>query len=115
MPSAWSRRMRPIAIWRRIKVWFMALIKRPSQLCTPIERVQIEHDVHEQARLNTYYYLMLFSACGIATLGLLQSSVAVLIGAMLVSPLMAPIMAMGMALARLNYASFTNALFTFPC
>jgi uncharacterized hydrophobic protein (TIGR00271 family) len=46
-----------------------------------------------------YYWTCLLSACGIATLGLAQNSPAVIIGAMLLSPLMAPIVAMGLALA----------------
>ena len=46
-----------------------------------------------------FYWLSLLSACGIATLGLAQNSPAVIIGAMLLSPLMIPIVALGLALA----------------
>lgn len=53
-----------------------------------------ESDLHKP-----YYWTCLLSACGIATLGLAQNSPAVIIGAMLLSPLMAPIVAMGLALA----------------
>ncbi len=97
---------------RRTGAWLTALIRRPSELCTPYERAMIEHQVHEDAKLSGFYYLMLISACGIATIGLMQSSVAVLIGAMLISPLMAPIMAMGMALARLEFRAFRDASIT---
>jgi uncharacterized hydrophobic protein (TIGR00271 family) len=45
------------------------------------------------------YWLEIFFAAGIATLGLVLNSPAVIIGAMLISPLMGPIMAMGLALA----------------
>jgi uncharacterized hydrophobic protein (TIGR00271 family) len=45
------------------------------------------------------YWLELFLSAGIATLGLVQNSAAVIIGAMLVSPLMGPIIATGLALA----------------
>jgi uncharacterized hydrophobic protein (TIGR00271 family) len=45
------------------------------------------------------YWLELFLAAGIATLGLVQNRAAVIIGAMLVSPLMGPILATGLALA----------------
>lgn len=44
------------------------------------------------------YYLMLLMAALIALLGLLTNSVAVVIGAMLVSPLMSPIISSGLAL-----------------
>ena len=45
------------------------------------------------------YWLELTMAAGIATFGLVLSSPAVIIGAMLISPLMGPIMANGLALA----------------
>ena len=45
------------------------------------------------------YWLFLATACGIATLGLIINSPAVIIGAMLVSPLMGPILALGLGIA----------------
>lgn len=45
------------------------------------------------------YWLEIFFAAGIATFGLVESSPAVIIGAMLISPLMGPIMGAGLALA----------------
>jgi uncharacterized hydrophobic protein (TIGR00271 family) len=45
------------------------------------------------------YWLEIFFSAGIATFGLVESSPAVIIGAMLISPLMGPIMATGLALA----------------
>lgn len=48
---------------------------------------------------NIPYWFELLLACGIATLGLVLNSSAVVIGAMLISPLMTPIMGIGLALA----------------
>jgi uncharacterized hydrophobic protein (TIGR00271 family) len=45
------------------------------------------------------YWLQIFFSAGIATLGLVLNSPAVIIGAMLISPLMGPILASGLALA----------------
>jgi len=45
------------------------------------------------------YWLEVTLSAGIATLGLVESSPAVIIGAMLISPLMGPIMSTGLALA----------------
>ena len=45
------------------------------------------------------YWLFIISSCGIATLGLIINSPAVIIGAMLVSPLMSPIIGLGMGIA----------------
>ncbi len=49
--------------------------------------------------LNANYALELLLAAGIATLGLVLNSPAVVIGAMLISPLMGPILAAGLAFA----------------
>lgn len=64
------------------------------------ERFQIYVNVATSATMRdaTYWAEILFSA-GIATLGLALNSPAVIIGAMLISPLMGPIMSGGLALA----------------
>jgi uncharacterized hydrophobic protein (TIGR00271 family) len=51
------------------------------------------------ARRAPGYWIQLFLAMGIATLGLVLGSTAVVIGAMLVSPLMGPILELGMGFA----------------
>jgi uncharacterized hydrophobic protein (TIGR00271 family) len=60
------------------------------------------------------YWLEIFFSAGIATFGLVESSPAVIIGAMLISPLMGPIMAMGLALAAgdlyLGFKALINLL-----
>jgi len=84
----------------------------PARLLTDADRSLAVAEIYENGRLTPSYGFMLFSACGIAALGLLQSSVAVIIGAMLISPLMGPIMAMGMALARLDARAFRSAAIT---
>jgi uncharacterized hydrophobic protein (TIGR00271 family) len=48
---------------------------------------------------STGYWLQLFVAVGIATMGLVLGSTAVVIGAMLIAPLMVPIVSFGMGLA----------------
>lgn len=53
---------------------------------------------------------MVVLSCGIAILGLLLSSPAVIIGAMLISPLMGPIMQFGFSLAVLDYAMARRGL-----
>lgn len=64
------------------------------------EKFEIYTSVAASATLRdaTYWAEILFSA-GIATLGLTLNSAAVIIGAMLISPLMGPIMSSGLALA----------------
>ena len=61
---------------------------------------EIYRQVFETAEIGALsYWLDLFFSAGIATFGLVESSPAVIIGAMLISPLMGPIMATGLALA----------------
>lgn len=55
-------------------------------------------DVASGVERSWIYYLMLLMAALIALLGLLTNSVAVVIGAMLISPLMGPIISSGLAL-----------------
>ena len=57
--------------------------------------VDSAEDLHERARrdatLSVDYFVLVVASCLIATLGLLENSVAVIIGAMIVAPLMGPI------------------------
>lgn len=77
-------------------------------------------DVSSVVERSWIYYLMLLSASLIALLGLLTNSVAVVIGAMLISPLMSPIISSGLALtigdlplARRAYRTiFTSVVLT---
>ena len=66
--------------------------------------------------LNVTYWLELILACGIATLGLVLNSPATIIGAMLISPLMSPILGTGLALATgdvfLGIRAFLNLFFS---
>lgn len=68
--------------------------------CEPERRSRIVQDmIHRSPREATGYWLQLVIAMGIATMGLVLDSTAVIIGAMLVAPLMGPIVGMGMGLA----------------
>ncbi|MEZ5955829.1 MAG: DUF389 domain-containing protein [Hyphomonadaceae bacterium] len=66
------------------------------------EAVEVRRQVEEDGKLTERYVLMCALSAGIATLGLLQGSSAVVIGAMLVSPLMSPIASLGFAFASLD-------------
>ena len=66
--------------------------------------------VQEDGVLTSGYVFMCALSSGIATLGLLQSSVAVVIGAMLISPLMGPIAALGFGFASLDGHRIKDAI-----
>jgi uncharacterized hydrophobic protein (TIGR00271 family) len=87
-------------------------IERVRQYAPPLTREQ-RRDVCERldagGRVSFEFVVMLMLSAAIATLGLIQSSSAVVIGAMLVAPLMTPLVAIGMALVQGNQQMFARA------
>lgn len=57
----------------------------------------LRQSARAESRLSQNYLLLTFASCIIATLGLLENSVAVIIGAMIIAPLMSPIQAFAFA------------------
>lgn len=64
-----------------------------------VDHVEVIRRIEEDAVWSPRYLFMTLMSAGIALLGLLLSSPAVVIGAMLISPLMGPIIGLGFALA----------------
>lgn len=76
------------------------LLAQFSPRLTPAERTEVERHASELSlRGINFYVLMLLSAL-LASLGLLQNSATVIIGAMLVAPLMSPLMAFSVGLLQ---------------
>ena len=79
---------------RRVLGWFPTLDRDERQ------------ELYVRIRLGAIggpdYYIMMFLAALLASLGLLQGSTAVVIGAMLVAPLMGPLVGAGLALEQGN-------------
>ena len=76
---------------------------RPPKWIRSIPRLSIEErriiiaDVQDDSKANFDYMILVALSSSIATLGLLSNSPAVIIGAMVVAPLMSPILAIGLA------------------
>ena len=70
---------------------------------TEFEKEEIEHSSEEAASVTLDYMVLIAVAAVLATLGLLLNSNAVIIGAMLVAPLMSPLIAFatGMTIGKL--------------
>lgn len=64
-----------------------------------VDQAEVTERRREDGKLSEHYLFMTAMSGGIAVLGLLLASPAVVIGAMLLSPLMGPIMGLGFALA----------------
>ena len=96
----------PMAWWRWVRQW------RLNQLVATTDRIAVLEHVDEGGRLGPRYAFMTVMSCGIAILGLLQNSAAVIIGAMLISPLMGPIIELGMGLATFDFRTIRESLGT---
>ncbi len=74
-----------------------------------VEHDRIVEQSDEDGQLSGNYLFMCAASAGIAISGLLLNSPAVIIGAMLVSPLMAPIVRLGLGLTTLNPSRVASA------
>lgn len=92
----------------RFREWFAASlgVRAPRKIEIYLE-IAHSASLHDPA-----YWLQILFAAGIATLGLILNSPAVIIGAMLISPLMGPILAGGLALAAGDLLLGLRALLT---
>lgn len=89
--------------------WVAPWLRR---LARGVNHADVVEHVHDDGIVSGQYVLMIVLSCAIATLGLLLSSPAVIIGAMLISPLMGPIMLLGFSLSTLNLSLLRRALIT---
>lgn len=87
-------------LWRRWR----------ARLLVPVDHSVVIENVSDGGGLTPRYAFMAVMSCGIAILGLLQSSAAVVIGAMLISPLMGPIVQLGFSLCVVDFRMMGRAL-----
>ena len=73
------------------------------EVIASVDQVEVINERRQDSDLSPRYLFMSAMSAGIAVLGLLLSSPAVVIGAMLLSPLMGPIIGLGFALATGDY------------
>jgi len=78
----------------------MQIIQLLQKLIHPLtadEKIVVTQDIRQSATSSFDFFLLVVLSCSIATLGLVTDSPAVIIGAMLVAPLMSPIIGIGMS------------------
>jgi uncharacterized hydrophobic protein (TIGR00271 family) len=79
----------------------------------PFEKRQaVIHELSSAASPGFDFYYLVILSCSIATLGLITNSAAVIIGAMLLAPLMTPIIGIGIASITGDSRLLKGALFT---
>jgi len=76
----------------------------------PTDRVNMFDRLQEGARFNPDFLIMMGLATAIASLGLLQGSAAAVIGAMLVAPLMTPLIGAGFSMVQGNIRLFRKSM-----
>jgi len=74
------------------------------------ERQQLFERINTDSMGGPDYYIMMVLSASLASLGLLQDSTAVVIGAMLVAPLMGPLLGAGLALVQDNLKLIRSSL-----
>jgi len=74
-----------------------------ERMAQDVNHAAVLGNVTEGGGLTPRFAFMAVMSCGIAILGLLQSSAAVVIGAMLISPLMGPIVQLGFSLCVVDF------------
>ncbi len=79
------------------KTRLVFLFRRLVKPVTLERRAEVQVQLRETSHPDFDFFLLVVLSCVIATLGLLTNSAAVIIGAMLVAPLMSPIIGLGLA------------------
>ncbi|MGD8273843.1 MAG: DUF389 domain-containing protein [Desulfobacterales bacterium] len=74
------------------------------------ERLDLVQQLEQGAQANIDFIMMMVLSTSLASLGLLADSTAVVIGAMLVAPLMGPLVAAGCSLVQGNLSLFRRSL-----
>ena len=73
------------------------------------ERLDLVRQLEQNVQVNMDFIMMMVFSTSLASLGLLADSTAVVIGAMLVAPLMGPLVAAGHSLVQANFSLFKKA------
>ena len=87
---------------KRIRRWFSVL--------TDQRRAEVLDELEQSSSPGFDFFLLVILSCSIATFGLITDSVAVIIGAMLVAPLMSPILGLSLASVAGRQRMFRRAI-----
>lgn len=93
-----------------LRVFARYLWKRLTKTITLERRAEVQVQLREASRPGFDFFLLVILSCIIATSGLLINSPAVIIGAMLVAPLMSPIVGLGLSSMTGDGLMLRNAL-----
>ncbi len=110
MKKIWYKYKQQLRLWMNGQTWGeiidqgfgrLAILKRTGE-----EKAEISINITETLKQKKLYWIEIILSSLIATFGLLQGSVAVIIGAMLIAPLMQPIQGMAFAISTGRQKAF---------
>lgn len=81
-------------------LWRLSAWRR--RLVDSVDRATLEDQLIRNGGVSHSYIFLIIASCAIATLGLMLNSGPIIMGAMLVAPLMGPIVLLGYAIAQTN-------------
>lgn len=81
-----------------------------EEVTAGVDHTAVVQKVYEDSGWSSHFAVMTLMSAGIAVLGLLLSSPAVVIGAMLISPLMGPIIGLGFGVAIFDWREIRRTL-----
>jgi uncharacterized hydrophobic protein (TIGR00271 family) len=91
-----------VPLRNRLQRWILRKLQQHIPQLGRTDRIDLVTRIQSNAHWNIDFILLMALASLIATLGLLDNSPAVIIGAMLVAPLMTPLIGLGLAIAQGN-------------
>ena len=94
----------------RMREWVASRIALTIPQLKREDRIALMEEIEGKARWNFDFAALMAMATMIASLGLLANSVAVVIGAMLVAPLMMPLIGSGLALVQGNWPLWSRSI-----
>lgn len=77
-----------------------------------VTREELQHDMEQGSRLSFDFLMLVFLSSIVAGIGLIQSDVAIIIGAMVIAPLLGPNLALAFGAALGDKGMITNAVKT---
>jgi len=99
--------------WRRIEAIFLRLIGEWRPLLEPrIAPEQIATEMKAASFPTVSFFILLAVASAIATFGLLANSAPAIIGAMIIAPLMTPIMGLSYGVVQANFPQIMRSIIT---
>jgi uncharacterized hydrophobic protein (TIGR00271 family) len=107
IPSIIARGREEIEHGSLVRIW--ELLSDPLPKLTDARRAEVVENMKDAAVPTVDFYVLIILSATIATLGLLQNSAAVIIGAMLVAPLMSPILATAMSMVQGDLPTLVTA------